>query len=140
MSDRASALVRVDLEPGHLARTVLGALALALYAAWMAADILPRWLSIPFVAVIGGYLLVDRDPHGQVVYLGYAFGALLVLTPILMILPDVRGDFGEAAATMAFMTANLLLLVLFLIPAVLVVYATYRFDGGRGVIRRLRDR
>ena len=136
---QASTLDSIEMEPWHLVRVGLGALGVAVYATWMAADVLARWLTFPVVAVLAAILLVDRDPHEQFVFLGYAFAGLFVLTPVLMILPDALGDFGEGAATMVFVTANLLLVALFAIPAAVLVYVTYRADGGRGVLQQVRD-
>ena len=129
----------IETDPWHLSRAGLGALGVAVYATWMAADVLARWLTFPVVAVLAGFLLVDRDAHEQLVFLGYAFAGLFVLTPVLMVLPDALGEFGEGATTMVFMTANLLLVVLFAVPAAVLAYVTYRLDGGRGVLQRLRD-
>lgn len=129
----------IETDPWHLSRVGLGTLGVAVYATWMAADVLARWLTFPVVAVLAGFLLVDRDAHEQLVFLGYAFAGLFVLTPVLMVLPDALGEFGEGATTMVFMTANLLLVVLFAVPAAVLAYVTYRLDGGRGVLQRLRD-
>lgn len=129
-----------DIERGHLGRTVLGTVAISLYAVWMAADIVARWLLGPVIAVLVGYLLVERETaHEQKIFVGYAFAIMLLVTPLLLFLPDVTGDFDRSLSSMLFTTANVLLFVLFAIVAGIVAYVTYRLDGGRGVVQRIRD-
>lgn len=137
MSERYGAAVAgVEFEPRHLSRAAVGSLAVGLYATWMAADLVGRWLVFPAVAVLAGALLYGRDGgHEQLVFVGYAFAVLLAVTPAFVVLPDVLAD----GLTMLFMTANLLLVVLFALPAAAVAYVTYRVDGGRGVVQRVRD-
>jgi hypothetical protein len=130
----------VDVERGHLVRVVLGAVVISLYAVWMAADLIARWLLFPVVAVLAGYLLFERDTaHEQTIFVGYAFAALLLVTPLLLFFPDVTGDFDRSLSSLLFTTANVLLFVLFAVVAGTVTYVTYRLDGGRGVVQRIRD-
>lgn len=129
----------VDIDPRHLAVVALGAVVLALYASWMAADLVARWLTIPLVVVIAGGLLYGRtSASDKLAFVGYALAALLALTPVLIILPDVLGDFTESPVEMALTVSNLLLVVAFALLAALVAYLAYRIDGGRGIIQRVR--
>ena len=118
----------------------IGAVVVALYAAWMAADMAGRWITFPLVAVIAGYFLIQRTDAGdKIVFVGYAIAGLLIITPLFFILPEVFSDFDGELMTRAFGMANLLILIVFVIPGIIVAYATYRFDGGQGVIQRLRS-
>lgn len=130
-----------DLDPRHLLGVVLGALVLGGFAAWMAADLVGRWLSFPVVAVLAGVLLFGKESrHEQVVFVGYTIAGLLVLTPVFMILPDALSGsaYGPGAAGLVFMLANAILFLLFGTLAAVVAYATYRYDGGRGLVQRVR--
>lgn len=131
-----------DLEPTRVAGAVLGATLLGMYAAWIAADFLARPLTFLVVAGGAGYVLAGKpDARSQAVYGGYVLAGLLVLTPILMVLPDVLSGstYGPGALGMALLVGNVLLFVLFAIPAVAVAYVAYRLDGGRGVLQRVRN-
>lgn len=141
MSEEATAAgTDFAVDPRHLSRVVLGAVVLALYATWMAADLVARWLLFPVVALLAGYLLYERrSAHDQTVFVGYALSILLVLTPILFVVPDITGGFDAGLSSLVFTVSNLMVLILFGILAAVVAYATYRYDGGRGVLRRIRD-
>lgn len=118
-------------EPKLIAGIVVGALFFGAYAAWMAADFLPRALVFVFVALgVGGMLYQRDDGREQLVYAGYVLAGLLVLTPILMVLPDVvaAGVYGRGAFEMLFMTANFVLFLIFAVPAAVVAYLSYRFS------------
>lgn len=129
----------VDVDPQHLAGVAIGAVVVALYASWMAADLVARWLTIPVVVVIAGGLLYGRtSASDKLAVVGYMLAALLALTPVLIILPDVLGDFTERPVEMAFTVSNVLLVVFFALLAALVAYLAYRVDGGRGIIQRVR--
>jgi hypothetical protein len=94
----------------------------------------------PIVALAAGFVLFQRTEPGQKsVYVGYTLSKLLVLTPFVFVLPDVSGDFTAGAAELALTVSNLILFVLFLLPAGLLAYITYRADGGRGILQRLRE-
>lgn len=140
MSETSSLDVDLDdIEPRHAAGVIVGAVVLAFYASWMAADIVGRWLMFPVVAILTGYFLFLREePGDKGVFFGYSLAAMLVLTPILMVIPDITGDF--VGSPPIFALSNLLMLVLFLIPAGIVAYVTYRYSGGRGVVERIQDR
>ena len=73
---------------GTTAITVVASVLLGLYAAWLAAGILPRLLVFPPAAVLVG-VGVYRQPNARsvVASLFYALGALVVLTPIAIELP-----------------------------------------------------
>lgn len=125
-----------------VAVAVGGGLVLGLYASWMAADLVARWLVFLVVAVGAGYALFDQpDVRAQVAYGCYVLAGLLVLTPILMLFPDVLSgsEYGVGAVGMAAQLANLILLLVFGLLAAIVAYAGYRASGGRGVLERLRN-
>lgn len=131
-----------DLDAGHLAGVAVGAVLLGAYAAWIAADLLARPLAFLVVAAGAGYVLAGKpDRRSQAVYAGYVLAGLLLLTPVLMVLPDALsgGTYGPGALGMVLLVGNLLLLVLFAIPATVVAYVAYRLDGGTGIVRRVRD-
>jgi hypothetical protein len=126
-------------ERRHLSRAVLGAAVVSLYAVWMAADLVARWLLFPVVAVLTGYLLYEQPTaRAQTVFVGYAVAVMLVVTPILMIVPDLTGGFDASPSSRLFTTANVVLSVLFVVVAGVVAYVTYRLGGGRGIVARIR--
>jgi len=128
-----------DLDYGHLSSVVLGAVVLALYAAWMGADLVPRWLLFPVVALLTGYILSQRESgHDKSIFVGYALAGMIFLTPLLFFVPDVTSGYNASTSELLFTSSNFFLFVLFVIPAVVVAYVTYRADGGRGVFQRLR--
>jgi len=129
-----------DVDLRHLSRAVLGAVVVSLYAVWMAADLVARWLLFPVVAVLTGYLLLKRSTaREQTVFVGYAFAVMLAVTPVLIVVPDLTGGFDASLSSLLFTTANVVLLLLFACIAGIVAYVTYRYDGGRGVVQRIRD-
>ena len=131
---------RTLISPGHAGGVVGGALVVSLYATWMAADLVARWLLFPVVAVIAGYLLhLRRTNREQVVFVGYTLAGLLVLTPVVMVLPDAVAGFDVGSATMVFVAANALLFLLFALLAALVAAVTVRLDRGRGIVQHVRD-
>lgn len=140
MSETSSVDIDVDdLDPRHVAGVVVGAFGLAFYASWMAADLVGRWLLFPVVALITGYYLYIREePGDKGVFFGYSLAAMMVLTPILMVIPDIIGDFVGSPAWAGM--ASLVIFILFLIPAGIVAYVTFRYSGGRGVVERIQDR
>lgn len=73
---------------GTTAITAIASVLLGLYAAWLAAGILPRLLVFPLAAVLTG-VGVYRQPNARsvVASLFYALGALVILTPIAIELP-----------------------------------------------------
>jgi len=136
-------VTEAELDLQQLSRVVVGASVLGLYAGWMTADVAARWLTFPAVSLLAGYVLFGKARrHDQVVFVGYGLAVLVALTPVMMVLPDLlsAGSYGVGSLELVFLRWNLYLLVLFLIPAAVVAYATYRFDGGRGVLARVRDR
>jgi hypothetical protein len=140
MSEARPSLADTDIEVRHAAGVVVGAVVLAYYAAWMSADIVSRLVVFPIVALAAGYLLFQREAPGEkTVYVGYTLAKLLAFTPLVFILPDVVGDYTAGPLELALTASNAALLVLFLLPAGVVAYATYRIDGGRGVVQRLRE-
>lgn len=139
MSETQPEVADAGVDSRHIAGVVIGAVVLALYASWMAADLVARWLTLPATAVVAGYLLSGRENGGaKTVFVGYALAAMLAVTPVVMILPDVLGEFTEGPVAMGLTAANLLLVVLFFLPAAVLAYATYRLDGGQGIIERVR--
>jgi hypothetical protein len=140
MSEARPSLADTDIEMRHAAGVVVGAVVLAYYAAWMSADVVPRLVVFPVVALAAGYLLSRRDEPGEkTVYVGYTLAKLLALTPIVFILPDIVGDVTTGPLELALSASNVFLLVFFLLPATAVAYVTYRIDGGQGVLGRLRE-
>lgn len=140
MSETQFRVGGVDIEPRHAAGVALGAAVIAFYTAWMAADVVSRVVVFPIVALAAGFVLSRQTEPGQKsVYVGYTLSKLLVLTPFVFVLPDVSGDFTAGAAELALTVSNLILFVLFLLPAGLLAYITYRADGGRGILQRLRE-
>lgn len=132
---------QLDVEPGHVGGVIAGALVIALYAAWMAADLAARWITFPIVAILAGYFLFQRENSAsKLTFIGYAIGGLLIITPLFFILPEIFSGFETALMTRAFGLANLLLVIVFVIPGAIIAYATYRYDGGKGVLARVRDR
>lgn len=130
-----------DIDIGHVARIVGGALALSLYAGWMTADLVGRWLTVPVVALLSGWLLFQRqDSHDQWVFFGYSLAALVATTPVLMILSDAlsAGTYGVGRMAIVFMYANVLLVFIFATIGAVIAYVTFRFDGGTGLIERVR--
>ena len=131
---------RTLISPGHAGRVVVGALVVSLYATWMAADLVGRWLLFPVVAVVAGYLLHQRDTsREQLVFVGYTLAGLLVVTPVVVVLPDAVAGFDVGATTMLFMTSNALLFVLFALLAAVVAAVTFRLDRGRGIVQHVRQ-
>ncbi len=131
---------RARISPGHVGGVVLGALAVSLYATWMAADLVGRWLLFPVVAVVAGYLLHQRETgREQLVFVGYTLAGLLVVTPVVVVLPDAVAGFDVGATTMLFMTSNALLFVLFALLAGVVAAVTFRLDRGRGIVQHVRQ-
>lgn len=126
----------------NAAATVAGAVPLALYATWIAADLLARWFVFPVVAVGAGYALSVRPTvREQASYACYALAGLLAVTPVFVVLPDVlsAGEYGTSTSSLLFTLGNLFLVVLFALLAALVAYVGYRVDGGRSVLERVRD-
>ncbi|MFT4945704.1 MAG: hypothetical protein ACI9K3_001654, partial [Halovenus sp.] len=118
MSETQFRVGGVDIEPRHVAGVALGAAVIAFYTAWMAADVVSRVVVFPIVALAAGFVLSRQTEPGQKsVYVGYTLSKLLVLTPFVFVLPDVSGDFTAGAAELALTVSNLILFVLFLLPA-----------------------
>lgn len=141
MTGDSSTATLADLDAGHAAATLVGAVLLGLYAAWMTADLLARWLVVPLVAVAAGYALARRPTtRGKAIYVCAVLAALLALTPVTIVLPNVlsAGAYGASPWSLALTTGNLFLVVLFAVPAALVAYVGYRLAGGRGVRARIR--
>lgn len=131
----------VDLEWGKLGNAVGGALILAWYATWITADLLARWIIFPLVALLAGYLLYQQDSgHDQGVYFGYRLAVLVLVTPLLIVLPDVLGAdaYGVGGLTLLVTYTNILLGIVFAIIAAIIAYVTYRYDGGTGLVARAR--
>lgn len=131
-----------DLDAGHVAAILAGAILLALYATWVTADLLARWLVFPLVALAAGYALSRRPTtRGKAIYVCTVLAGLLVLTPVFVLLPDVlsAGEYGVSPSSMVFTAGALFLVILYGIPAAIVGYVGYRIAGGRGVLTRVRD-
>lgn len=123
MATRTNSITDVETEPVTVAGAIVAAGLLGMYAAWIAADILPRWLTAALVLVGGGYgLLRQETRRARLQNVLYAVAGLLLLTPVLMILPDaIQADaFGVGVLSIVFMTANIVLFVVFGVVAALV--------------------
>lgn len=123
MATRTNSITDVETEPVTVAGAIVAAGLLGVYAAWIAADILPRWLTAALVLVGGGYgLLRQETRRARLQNVLYAVAGLLLLTPVLMILPDaIQADaFGVGVLSIVFMTANVVLFVVFGVVAALV--------------------
>lgn len=141
MSERRATAALGEIEPRHLTGIVVGAVVLGWYASWMAADLVGRWLTFPAVTLVAGYLLSGReDGRDKTVFVGYALAALVAVTPLAVVVPDVVGGFTEGPVEMGLTASNAVLFVLFLLPAAAIAYVTYRLDGGQGVLERVRAR
>ena len=121
------------LPVGFLVRATLVSVFLGAYAAWITADLLPRGIPFVFVAVgVGGVLYRQRTQteEGSVglAYAGYVFAGLLVLTPVMMVLPDaVFADaYGGSVLGVFLMTMNLVYLAVFGLFGAVVAYVSYR--------------
>lgn len=120
---------------------MLGAAILSLYAGWMAADVVNRWLLFPIIALLSGLVLYQRcSADAQAVYVGYTLALMLAVTPIVISVADLTAGFDASPAALVITAGNLLLFVIFGTAAAVVAYLTYRFDGGRGVVEAIRTR
>lgn len=129
MATRTDSLTDVETEPVAVATALGGAVLLALYAAWIAADFLPRWLTAGLVAIGAGYgLLRQGTPRARLQNVLYAFAGLLLLTPVLLVLPDaVNADaYGVGVLSIVFTTANVLVFVAFAVVAALIAGIAYK--------------
>ena len=143
MSEERRFPLDASFETQHLVSALVCALALASYATWITADLVARWLVFPVVVLLAGFLLLGKNSqHDQAVFLGYGMAALLALTPLFMILPDLRsaGTYGPSPLDMALTTLNVVFLGIFLAIALVIAYATFRYDGGIGILQRIRER
>lgn len=80
---------RLGIEHRHSRRTtglvVALALACGLYAGWLLADLAPRWVTLPVVALAGGAFLYARPTRVDAVATGlYSLAALVALTPVVL--------------------------------------------------------
>jgi hypothetical protein len=140
MSETRSGVTDTDIQVRHVAGVVVGAVVIAYYASWMAADVVARQVVFPVVALAAGYLLYRREEPGEkTIYTGYTLARLLAITPLVFIIPDIVGDFTTGPLELALTASNAALFIVFLLPAAAVAYVTYRVDGGRGVIQRVRE-
>lgn len=121
-----------DEEPRTIAASVAGAVLLGIYASWMFADLLPRWLVFGVTLLAGGYGLLAFDARSERLRAGlYAFAALLLSTPVVLVLPDAlyADEFGVSAVSLVFTTVNVLLLVVFAVLAAIVGGVGYWLGG-----------
>lgn len=134
MADAEQVGTRRDLQ--HLTSVLLGGLGVAAAAAWVAGELASPVIVFLAVAVMTGYLLDQRrGERAKLVLVGYAVAALLAVSPVLFVLPDVlAGRTGVLSQHMTVVVTRLLLLV-----AGILAYGTYRLDGGVGVLARARD-
>lgn len=137
--------IAADLDVATVAAPVVAGAALGLYAAWIAADLLARWVVFLVVTVGGGYALhayAGTNGRETAAYACYALAGLVAVTPIFVVLPDVLSAdaYGVDGWALAFTIANLFLAALFAVPAAVLAYVGYRLNGGRGIAERARDR
>ncbi|MFW6449262.1 MAG: hypothetical protein ACOC0X_06945 [Halobacteriota archaeon] len=111
----------------------LGAIVFAMAAGWLAADLLPRWLTVPVVAVAVGTALVAAPGRRAILgrYLG-AWSSLLVLAPVLYVLPALlrAEDLGVGRSDLVLAESAMLVLVGFWILAAVVGVAAWRLGRG----------
>lgn len=132
MSEEITSRFDVEAEPKDVAVSVVAAALLGIYATWITADFLPRWLVFGFVLVAGGFSLLTQDTRrARLQNALYALAGLLVLTPILLVLPDVlhADTLGVSALSLAFTVANLLLFVVFAVLAAVSAGVGYWAGG-----------
>lgn len=120
---------------GFVFGAVASSLFLGAYAAWITADFIPRAVTFVFVTLgVAGTLYRQRkrrDTEGKgpgLAYAGYVLSGLLLLTPVMMILPDAlsAGVYGVGAFEIVFMTMNVVYFVVFSVLAAAVGYISYR--------------
>jgi hypothetical protein len=117
---------------GYVFVAVAASLLLGAYAAWITAAYVPRAVAFVFVAVgVGGtlYRQKRRDDGGPgLAYAGYVLSGLLVLTPVMMVLPDAAsaGEYGVGVFEILFMTMNIVYFVVFGVLGAVVAYLSYR--------------
>jgi hypothetical protein len=131
MSDETAGTT-ADLDRTDIAISIAGAVALAVYSSWMAADFLPRWVVFAIVVLGSGYLLLAQtDRRARIGYTAYVLAGLLVVTPLVLVLPDaVYADtFGLSALSLVFTTANLLVFLVFLAVGSVVAGISYRYGN-----------
>lgn len=106
----------------------LGALVVGLASGWLAADLLPRWVTVPGVALGVSYVLVMSPPGARLGRYLLAWAALLVAAPVLYLLPEAlrADDLGVGLDALLFAESSLLVLVAFWILAVIVGFAGWR--------------
>jgi hypothetical protein len=114
MSNETAQTTGLDVEPRTVAVSVAGAALLGLYGASAAAGVLPRWLVFGAIVLAGGYRLLGLpSDRVRLQYSLYGLAGLLVVTPVLLAVPDaLRADTmaGVGIVTMVFRIGNLILL------------------------------
>lgn len=131
MSAVQAQLDKADLSMWEAYGIAVAAVGFGLYTAWIMADFVPHWLVFSVVVVITAWRLLSIDDNsGRYAYGCYTMAALLVLSPLLLIAPGVlsAGDMGVSWWTMVWMEINLVLVVVFLIPAAVFAYLGARYD------------
>jgi len=122
---------------GFVARAAVASVFLGAYASWITADLLPRAMTFVFVTVgVGGMLYRQWTEAGDesgsagvgLAYAGYVFAGLLLLTPLMMILPDVvyADAYGGSVVGVFLMTMNIVYFVFFGVLAAVVAYLSRR--------------
>lgn len=122
-----------DVDVAAAAVSVGLAAVLGGYAAWIAADLLSRWIAFTPVFVVVGYLLFSQPSHrARAQSAGYVLAGLFAVTPLSMISPAVLAAdrFGVGGLSLAFTTMNAVLFLAFGLVAGLVAYASYRAGEG----------
>lgn len=83
---------------------------------------------------VASSLLYQREEPGEMgVYTGHTPAKLLAV-PLVLVLPDVLGECTAGPVGLGLRLSNLVLLVLFLVPAAALAWVTDRIDGGHGVL------
>lgn len=122
-------LSRYDLDPLTAYALGLGALLVGLAAAWIAADVLPRWLTLPVVTLgVGYWLVVPIDDTDRLARWLYALAGLVAVAPVVLILPALRrsGDLGVGWGTLLFAEHVLLTFAVFWVVAAVVAALGWR--------------
>lgn len=91
-------------EPKAVAVIAVLAVIISLYASWIMADLVPRLVIFIVAFIFGGYLLYSRVEIRNIVstFL-YILAGLFLITPVMLILPDLANSDMVPGASRLFM-------------------------------------